>query len=79
MVSLEEITGNGFLSLLDQSQFNRRLRKLDGMLENLRRSWVEQLVGKNEKYFPLDTKPLPVLGLKRDKRQSDNTCNATPG
>lgn len=68
-----------FPNLLDQSQFNRRLRQLDGMLENLRRSWVEQLVGEGEKYFLLDTKPLPVLGLKRDKRHSDFAGNAAPG
>lgn len=68
-----------FPNLLDQSQFNRRLRKLDGMLEKLRRSWVKQLVGEGEKYFLLDTKPLPVLGLKRDKQHSDFAGNATPG
>ncbi|WP_414756756.1 IS982 family transposase [Anabaena sp. CCY 9910] len=68
-----------FPNLLDQSQFNRRLRKLDGMLEQLRRSWVEQLLAPEEKYFLLDTKPLPVLGLKRDKRHSDFAGNATPG
>lgn len=68
-----------FPNLLDQSQFNRRLRKLDGMLEKLRQSWVEQLGGLSEKYFILDTKPLPVLGLKRDKRYSDFAGNATPG
>ncbi|PMB54163.1 transposase [Fischerella thermalis CCMEE 5201] len=49
------------------------------MLEKLRRSWVEQLVGESEKYFIIDTKPLPVLGLKRDKRYSDFAGNATPG
>jgi len=49
------------------------------MLERLRRSWVEQLGGLGEKYFILDTKPLPVLGLKRDKRHSDFAGNATPG
>ncbi|WP_196520781.1 transposase [Nostoc sp. WHI] len=48
------------------------------MLEKLRRSWVEQLGGLSEKYFILDTKPLPVLGLKRDKRYSDFAGNATP-
>lgn len=68
-----------FPNLLEQSQFNRRLRKLDGMLEKLRRSWVEQLGGLSEKYFIVDTKPLPVLGLKRDKRYSDFSGNATPG
>ena len=59
-----------FPNLLDPRQFNRRLRKLDGMLEKLRQSWVEQLGRLSEKYFILDTKPLPVLGLKRDKRQA---------
>lgn len=49
------------------------------MLEKLRRNWVEQLVGESEKYFLLDTKPLPILGLKRDKRYSDFAGNATPG
>jgi hypothetical protein len=33
----------------------------------------------NETYFILDTKPIPVLGLKRDKRYSDFSGNATPG
>lgn len=32
--------GHWFPHLLDQSQFNRRLRQLDGPLECLRRSWV---------------------------------------
>lgn len=68
-----------FPFLLDQSQFNRRLRQLDGMLEKLRRSWVEQLVAEGEKYFLVDTKPLPVLGLKRDKRRSDFAGSAAPG
>ncbi|WP_315785076.1 hypothetical protein [Fischerella sp. JS2] len=48
------------------------------MLEKLRRSWVEQLLGESEKYFIVDTKPLPVLGLKRDKRYSDFAGNAAP-
>ena len=32
-----------FPELLDQSQFNRRLRQLGQMLEMLRRTWVKQL------------------------------------
>lgn len=68
-----------FPDLLDQSQFNRRLRKLDGMLEQMRRSWVEQLGGLTEQNFLIDTKPLPILGLKRDKRRSDFAGNAAPG
>ncbi|WP_315789579.1 hypothetical protein [Fischerella sp. JS2] len=46
------------------------------MLEKLRRSWVKQLLGESKKYFIVDTKPLPVLGLKRDKRYSDFAGNA---
>ena len=34
-----------FPNLLNQSQFNRRLRRMDGILEQLRRSWVTQLGG----------------------------------
>ncbi|MDZ8104619.1 MAG: hypothetical protein RM338_03225 [Nostoc sp. DedQUE12a] len=49
------------------------------MLEKLRRSWVEQLGGLSEKYFILDTKPLPVLKLKRERRYSDFGRNAAPG
>ena len=49
------------------------------MLEKLRRSWVEQLVEESEKYFLLHTKPLPVFGLKRNKRHSNFAGNATPG
>ncbi len=37
------------------------------------------MVGESEKYFILDTKPLPVLGLNRDKRYSDFARNAAPG
>jgi hypothetical protein len=32
-----------FPKLLDQSQFNRRARRLEGMLEELRRFWVVEL------------------------------------
>ncbi|MEP0795767.1 IS982 family transposase [Trichocoleus sp. DQ-A3] len=68
-----------FPHLLDQSQFNRRLRQLDGMLEQLRRSWVVELGGVGETHLLIDTKPLPVLGLKRDKTRSDFSGNAAPG
>ena len=68
-----------FPQLLDQSQFNRRLRQLDGVLEQLRRSWVVALGATQETHFLIDTKPLPVLGLKRDKTRSDFSGNAAPG
>lgn len=71
--------GSWLPQLLDQSQFNRRLRQLDGLLESLRRSWVLQLVSATETHFLVDTKPLPVLGLKRHKGKSDFAGNATPG
>ena len=34
---------NLFPDLLDQSQFNRRARRLEGMVEELRRFWVREL------------------------------------
>ena len=43
--------GQWFPHLLEQSQFNRRLRKLGQMLEILRRKWVKQLGGENATSF----------------------------
>ncbi|WP_199290116.1 hypothetical protein [Leptolyngbya sp. FACHB-36] len=43
--------------LLDQSQFNRRSPQLDGVLESLRRSWVEALGGTQHMYLLVNTKP----------------------
>jgi Transposase DDE domain len=68
-----------FPNLPDPSQFNRRLRRLDGRIEQLRRTWVVELGATGEKNFLIDTKPLPVLGLKRDKKRSDFAGNAAPG
>lgn len=68
-----------FPQLLAQSQFNRRLRQLDGMLESLRRSWVVALGATQETHLLVDTKPIPVLGLKRDKTRSDFSGNAASG
>lgn len=68
-----------FPRLLDQSQFNRRLRALDGTLELLRRSWVVLLGATEATHLLVDTKPIPVLGLKRDKTRSDFSGNAAPG
>ncbi|MDJ0649974.1 MAG: hypothetical protein QNJ60_14870 [Xenococcaceae cyanobacterium MO_188.B19] len=59
-----------FPDLLDQSQFNRRLRKLGTMLEILRRTWVRQLGGTEERSFLIDTKPIPVIGYRRSKQHS---------
>jgi len=68
-----------FPDLLDQSQFNRRLRRLEGKLETLRRSWVMQLGAIEEVNFLIDTKPLPVVGYRRDKRHSDFSGSANYG
>jgi hypothetical protein len=68
-----------FPKLLDQSQFNRRARRLEGMLEELRRVWVVELGGIFERTLLLDTKPVPVVGYKRDKLRSDFTGSADYG
>jgi len=60
-----------FPKLVDQSQYNRRARGLVWLIEPLRRAGLRQLgVGKPE-YLLVDTKPVPVLGMKRSKRRSD--------
>lgn len=59
-----------FPKLLDQSQYNRRARNLARTVEMMRRSWLVELgVGMEDTYI-MDTKPLPVVGYKRDKRGS---------
>lgn len=63
--------GKWFPDLLEQSQFNRRLRKLSYLLEKLRRSWLRQLGAENAVSLVIDTKPLPVIGYRRSKKQSD--------
>lgn len=68
-----------FPNLLDQSQFNRRARRLEGLLEELRRFWVNQLGAVFERTLLLDTKPVPVVGYKRSKRHSDFPGSASYG
>ena len=63
--------GRWFPQLLDRSQFNRRLRKLGGMLEMLRRTWVRELGGLDAVSLVIDTKPIPVVGYRRSKRMRD--------
>lgn len=63
--------GQWFPTLLERSQFNRRLRRLEHKLESLRRKWVEQLGGLDADSFIIDTKPIPVVGYRRSKKQSD--------
>jgi len=68
-----------FPNLVDQSQFNRRARKLRMLVEHLRKHWAEELGVTLATEFLLDTKPLPVLGYKRSKRHSDFAGSATFG
>ena len=68
-----------FPNLLDQSQFNRRARRLEGLQEELRRSWVMQLGYHFERTLVMDTKPVPVVGYKRSKRHSDFEGSASYG
>ena len=60
-----------FPNLVDQSQFNRRGRNLQHIVEALRQSWVATLGGYTCDCLLLDTKPIPVLGYKRSKSHSD--------
>lgn len=68
-----------FPTLLERSQFNRRLRRLEPKMEMLRRTWVKQLGGFNADSFVIDTKPIPVVGYRRSKRHSDFEGSADYG
>jgi hypothetical protein len=68
-----------FPKLLEQSQFNRRVRQLERLVEELRRSWVKQMGAHFERTLLLDTKPVPVVGYKRSKRHSDFEGSASYG
>jgi hypothetical protein len=68
-----------FPTLLDQSQFNRRARALRLLVEEFRKYWMVQLGATQDRAFLLDTKPVPVLGYKRDKRHSDFAGSANYG
>ena len=70
---------NLFPKLLDQSQFNRRARRLERLLEEMRRFWVSEMGAIFESTLILDTKPLPVVGYKRSKRHSDFEGSASYG
>jgi hypothetical protein len=60
-----------FPKLVDQSQFNRRSRSLRLLVEQLRRYWIVQKGWNRQTRYLMDTKPVPVLGYKRNKKHSD--------
>ena len=68
-----------FPRLVDQSQFNRRARSLRLLIEQLRRYWILQRGWDRQTCYLLDTKPVPVLSYKRNKRHSDFLGNANYG
>lgn len=68
-----------FPKLIDQSQFNRRARNLRLLIEELRRYWIIQKHCHLRSNYLLDTKPIPVVGYKRRKGQSDFAGNANYG
>lgn len=68
-----------FPKLVGQSQFNRRARALRLLVEHFRRYWIVQKGWHLHTRYLLDTKPVPVLSYKRDKRHSDFAGNADYG
>jgi hypothetical protein len=60
-----------FPKLVDQSQFNRRVRALRLLVEQLRRYWIIQKGWNRQTCYLMDTKPVPVLSYKRNKKHSD--------
>lgn len=68
-----------FPRLPDQSQYNRRARGLVWLTEALRRAGLRLLgVGQPDQLL-LDTKPVPVMGMKRSKQHSDFRGKAAYG
>jgi hypothetical protein len=68
-----------FPKLLDQSQFNRRARSLGWLVEQFRRYWLVRKGCQLHTQFLLDTKPVPVMGYKRNKKHSDFAGSADYG
>ena len=68
-----------FPKLVDQSQFNRRSRALRLLVEQFRRYWILQKGWHLGTHYLLDTKPVPVLGYKRNKSHSDFAGQASYG
>jgi Transposase DDE domain len=68
-----------FPRLLERSQFNRRARGLRLLIEQFRRFWLRRAGLGNCTCFLLDTKPVPVVGVKRSNRHSDFAPTAAYG
>lgn len=71
--------GELFPKLVDQSQFNRRARRLRYLVEAMRRDWLMELGVEQASTYLIDTKPVPVVGYKRSKRRSEFRGSADYG
>jgi len=70
---------NLFPQVVEVSQYNRRSRALCVMAEQMRQTWLRQLGGSAGQALLLDTKPVPVLSYKRDKKHSQFAGRANYG
>jgi len=70
---------NLFPDLPGQSQFNRRLRKLRLILDELRKDRANQLNVCMENHFLLDTAPVIAVGYNRNKKHSSFPGSADYG
>lgn len=68
-----------FPNLLEHSEFNRRSRSLSKIIEEFRLSLMKRLVTEQPDYLLMDTKPIPVVGYKRDKSHSEFLGSADYG
>jgi len=68
-----------FPKLLEQSQFNRRARATAPLLEEFRQHWLIRLGVSLVCTGLLDTKPVPVVGYRRNKKHSDFEGSAAYG
>lgn len=68
-----------FPKLVDQSQFNRRARRLRFVLNELRKHLAAELGMHLERHFLQDTTPVVAVGYRRDKSHSDFRGSAAYG
>jgi len=68
-----------FPDIVDQSQYNRRSRTLRLILNKLRCHFADELGVQLASLYVLDTEPVPVVGYKRSKKNSDFLGSAEYG
>jgi hypothetical protein len=60
-----------FPDIVDQSQYNRRSRSLRLIMDKLRSHFAYEFDTQLASLYVLDTEPVPVVGYKRSKKNSD--------